>query len=93
MTYSEIVNKVSDDTGIPRYIVARTYKAYWRFIYESIKELPLKNDITEEEFSKLKTNFNIPSLGKLSCTYNRMIGVKKRFKYIKELREKKDAES
>ena len=47
------------------------------------------NDLNEEDFSKLKTNFNIPSLGKLTCTYERMLGVKKRFNFIKQLREKK----
>jgi len=44
--------------------------------------------MTEEEFLELKTNFNIPSLGKLSCTRDRYLGVKKRFEYIKNLREK-----
>ena len=27
--------------------------------------------MTEEEFESLKTNFNLPSLGKLNCTYER----------------------
>jgi len=36
----------------------------------------------------LKTNFNIPSLGKLSCTYDRMSRVKEKFKYIKKFRER-----
>ena len=53
------------------------------------EKIPLKEDIDEEDFAKLKTNFNIPSLGKLTCTYDRMLGVKKRFKIIKQLREKK----
>lgn len=64
----------------------KAYESHWLFIRESIKALPLKEDLSEEEFKKLKTNFNIPSIGKLSCTYNRMVGVNKRFEYINKIR-------
>lgn len=89
MNYPDIIGKVSMNTGIPVEVVSAAYKSYWKFIKETIQSLPLKDDINEEEFAKLRTNFNIPSLGKLTCTYDRMIGVKKRFKYIKHLKEKK----
>jgi hypothetical protein len=88
MIYSDIIGKVSDELGISKQIVNKTYRAFWLFINKSIQSLPLKEDISEEDFSKLKTNFNIPSLGKLSCTYNKMVGTKKRFEFIKQLREK-----
>ena len=52
-----------------------------------ISRVIAKEDINEEEFSKLRTNFNVPSLGKMVCTYDRMMGVKKRYNYIKKLRE------
>lgn len=90
MTYKEIVSKVSQDTGIPENIVDKAYKAYWFSIRDTIKKLPLKEDLSKEEFNKLKTNFNIPSLGKLCCTYDRYKGVKKRFEHIKNLREKNE---
>ena len=90
MTYPDIIGKVSSNTGIPVEVVNAAYKSYWRFIKETIQSLPLKNNIDEEEFAKLRTNFNIPSLGKLTCTYDRMIGVKKRYKYIKRIREKNE---
>lgn len=88
MTYTEIIERVSEKTGISKDIVNRTYKAYWKYIRETISSIPLKNDIDKEEFSKLRTNFNIPSLGKLTCNYDRYLGVRKRFNYIKKLREK-----
>lgn len=88
MTYEQIVNTVSEELGLPVDLVRNTYKAYWKFIRDTIQELPLKEEISEEDFSKLKTNFNIPSLGKLTCTRDRYIGVKKRFGYIQNLREK-----
>ena len=91
MNYSDIIGKISQEMDIPLEVVDIAYKSYWKFIKQTIQSLPLKDDISEEEFAKLRTNFNIPSLGKMTCTFDRMVGVKKRFKYIKRLRE--DAES
>lgn len=87
MNYPDIIGKVSQEMDIPLEVVDIAYKSYWKFIKQTIQSLPLKDDISEEEFAKLRTNFNIPSLGKLTCTFDRMMGIKKRFKYIKRLRE------
>ena len=87
MTYQEIVNKVSGDIGLSPGITDKAYKAFWKYIRDTIQELPLKEDMSEEEFLMLRPNFNIPSLGKLTCTYKRYSGVKEKFKHIKKLRE------
>lgn len=87
MTYLNILNKVSDELGLPFEVVKTTYESYWKFIRETIQALPLKEDLSEEEFSKLRTNFNIPSIGKLSCTYKRYIGLKKQYERYKKLRD------
>ena len=87
MKYSEIINQVSKELDIPIEVVDKAYRSSFEFIKNKIQSLPLKEDISEEEFSELRTNFNIPSLGKLVCTFDRMEGVKKRFNYIKKLRE------
>ena len=84
MKYHDIIDKVSQELGIPFEVVNVAYKSYWKFIKQTIQSLPLKDNLSEEEFAKLKTNFNIPSLGKLTCTFDRMEGVKKRYKYIKK---------
>ena len=89
MNYPDIIGKVSKELDIPVEVVDAAYKSYWKFIKQTIQSLPLKDDIDEEEFAKLRTNFNIPSLGKLTCTIDRMMGVKKRLKYIKQIREKR----
>ena len=89
MNYPDIIGKVSQEMDIPLEVVDTAYKSYWKFLKQTIQSLPLKDDISEEEFAKLRTNFNIPSLGKLTCTFDRMMGVKKRFKYIRQIREKK----
>lgn len=85
MNYNKILEQVSKEQGIPIEVVKKAYESYWEFIKKTIQDLPLKEDITEEQFNELRTNFNIPSLGKLSCTYDRMIGVKKRFKHLKKI--------
>lgn len=87
MNYPDIIGKISQEMDIPLEVVDIAYKSYWKFIKQTIQSLPLKDDISEEEFAKLRTNFNIPSLGKMTCTFDRMVGVKRKFKYIKRLRE------
>lgn len=88
MTYPDIVIKVSKELGLPPEVVDKVYKSYWMFVKQTIQALPLKEELTPEDFVKLKTNFNIPSLGKLSCTYDRMNRVKEKFKHIKKFRER-----
>lgn len=89
MNYPDIVDKVSRELNLPKEVVDKTYKAYWLFIKHHIQSLPLKENINEEDFTKLRTNINIPSLGKLHCTYDRMLGMKERLRFIKHIREKK----
>lgn len=87
MIYSEAIKQVSIELGLPPQVVKEAYESYWTFIRNNIKALPLKEDLSKEEFDKLRTNFNIPSLGKLSCTYDRFIGIKKRLKYLNKLKD------
>lgn len=88
MKYSDIISKVSKDLNLPRELVENAYKAYWIFIRDTIEELPLKTELTQDEYVNLRTNINIPSLGKLHCTYNRYIGIRNRFNIINKIRQK-----
>ena len=88
MKYSDIINKVSEELNLSREIVENTYKAYWNFIRVTIEELPLKTELSQERYRNLRTNINIPSLGKLNCTYNRYIGIRNRFNIINKIRQK-----
>lgn len=90
MRFKDIIIKVAKDNNLPEDIVSKTYKAYWMYIRNSIQSIPLKEDLTEAEFSLLKPNFNIPSLGKLYVSYDKYKGVKKRFEYIKLLRKRNE---
>lgn len=90
MNYDDIILKVSQDLNLPKDFVNKVYRGYWRAIKEIIEDLPLKQDLTEEEFHKLRTNINIPSFGKLNCTYDRYKAVKDDYKFFKELIHVKD---
>lgn len=88
MDYKDICTSVAKELDIPADIITYVYRLYWKFIRTTIKELPLKEDLTEEEFSKLRTCFNIPSLGKLTCTYDKYLRAKKRNEYMLKLKER-----
>ena len=87
MEYQEAINKVAGDLNLEVEVVDEAYKSFYGFIREKISELPLKEELSEEDFNALRTNFNIPSIGKLHCTYERYLGMKEQGKYIKRLKE------
>ena len=80
MTYDEIISKVAHDLQLPREFTDRVYRGYWKAIREYIVNLPLKEDLTDEEFLKLRPNINIPSIGKLYITLDRYKRMKKMYK-------------
>ena len=83
MIKKEIIQQVSEQLDIPFEVVNKAYGSFWEFIRKKIIVLPLSEDLTVEDFQKLRTNFNVPSLGKLSLTWDRYIGIKQRYKKIK----------
>ena len=87
MSYDEIIEKVSIENNLPKKLVDKTYRAYWRAIREHITALPLKEDLSDEEFLKLQPNVNIASIGKLNVTLDRYKRMKKMQKIRKELRD------
>lgn len=92
MDYKTIFEKVSSELNIPVKVVEYAYKSYWKFIREKIKELPLKDIKDEEEFLKLRTNFNIPSLGKLGITLDRFNRVNKIELFVNKNKDDKSKE-
>lgn len=86
----EIVDKLSKELNIAPEEVSKTYKSYWKFIRTKIEELPLKDDLDEESFNKLRTNFNIPKLGKLYCTLDEYRIIKSIIEKVKNDKDKED---
>lgn len=91
MMYERVIAKVADTVGLDKDLINKIYKAYWKAVREHIEGLPLKEDLSEEDFNKLRPNVNIPSLGKLYVTYDRYKRIKKQNLIINEFKEKKNA--
>lgn len=79
----KILNKLSKKLNLSIEELEKIYKSYWKFIRQTIEGLPLKEDLKEEDFNKIKTNFNIVNIGKLSCTYPR-------YKVLKEHNKRRE---
>ena len=86
MMYSEVIKQVSTELGLPPKVVKEAYESLWTFIRNNIKALPLKEDLSKEEFDKLRTNFNVPSIGKMSVTWERYLGKKKQWELLNSMR-------
>lgn len=86
MTFEEIITEVSRKLDLPRELVEKTYKAYWKEVREHIASLPLKQDLSDEDFLKLQPNVNIPSIGKLHVTLDRYRRMKKSQEYKNNLK-------
>ena len=84
--YKKIIKEVARELDLPETLVNDTYKAFWKYIKDTIQELPLKKNLSEKDYEELRTNFNIPSLGKFSCSFDRYKNIRKRFKYIESIR-------
>tara|TARA_R110000868_G_scaffold311890_2_gene572882 strand:+ start:257 stop:526 length:270 start_codon:yes stop_codon:yes gene_type:complete len=61
----EMANKYSLDAEVVRKMISAPYD----FMQKKTKELDFVDDLTREEFDKMKKNFNIPGLGKVYASY------------------------
>jgi hypothetical protein len=84
MTYEEIISSTANSLGLSKDFVDKTYRAYWKAVREHIIALPLKQDLSEDEFLRIQPNVNIPSIGKLYITLDRYKGIKAKNKEIIE---------
>ena len=81
----EIYAKVAADMGIPIELVRDAYLSQWQFIRNTIEALPLKEELSEEEFNQLRTSFNLPSLGKIYTTRDKVQRTKRKIDYLRAL--------
>lgn len=69
--------------GISPKLVLLIYKSYWKFIKDSIHGLELE-EMTEKDFGKTPTNFNITYIGKLYTNIEKVQKYKRKLKYLEE---------
>ena len=82
----DVCKEVAKELNIPEEVVKAAFVSSWEFIKKKIGEIPLKTEMTEEEFSKYRTNFNLPSLGKFYCDYERYRIIRNGLKFVKNKR-------
>lgn len=84
MTLDEAYREVAKNTGLPKGFVKMVYVSYWKAIREHITSIPLKEDLTDEEFLSFQPNVNIPSIGKLFVTLDRYKRLKEIYKKLQK---------
>lgn len=85
-----IIKLVSIETKIPEATIEVVYRNYWKFIRDTFEILPLTSIQTEREFNDLKTSINLPSLGKMYTTWDKIEKYKRRKNYITKIFEEND---
>ena len=90
-SYNRAVNKIAKQLELNPIKVDKIYRAYCKLIVDKISSLPLKEDLTEEEFNKLQVNINLPSLGKLYTSWQTYKNLKQRLIYVQKAKENKAA--
>jgi hypothetical protein len=73
----KIYKETSEHFGLPVEVVKAAYESFYKFIRETIKEIPLKD--SDINIKDLKTSFNIPSIGKLYCNEKKLEKIKSKY--------------
>ena len=91
MTFKQIIRQVAKELDLPEDLVRNTYKSYWKVIKQIIESRQIKSKsnkiLSQEEFDNNVVNINIPSIGKLNCTYDSYQGIIHKFNLLNNRRE------
>lgn len=71
------ITNVAHKLNIPVEQAEAIYKSYWKYIRSHIESLDFSN-MDEQKLASMRTNFNIPYIGKLYTDINRINLINKR---------------
>lgn len=86
--FNEFAKELSKKYGYPDTVIKRIWYNMFEFIIEEVNDMPNLDKVTLEEFNKLKTGFNIKSIGKLDVEYKSIINIKNSIIVKDELRRR-----
>ena len=94
MTFKQIIKQVAKELNLPEDLVRNTYKSYWKVIKQIIERNNIKSNdnliFTSDEFNNNVININVPSIGKLNCTYDKYLQTINRFNLINNIKKRED---
>ena len=94
MTFKQIIKQVAKEPNLPEDLVRNTYKSYWKVIKQIIERNNIKSNdnliFTSDEFNNNVININVPSIGKLNCTYDKYLKTINRFNLINNIKKRED---
>ena len=86
-TLNLVIKKTARKLNVDPNLVENVYKSYWSFIKERVSEQPLR-DMSQEEFDSSESNFNLPYIGKLYTSYDKIEKYRRRLKFYKDVKDK-----
>lgn len=84
-----LIHKIGLEFNLRDDHVRKIISSPYKFTREKITALDIKEDLTEEEFNELKTNFRYPYIGKLYTNFKICEKIKKQKYNLKEKWENK----
>ena len=80
MTYQEAAKQIAKQLNLDEEVVKKAYIYYFQFIKDKITSFDFSREISEEEFNRIKINFNVSGLGKFKAKYRTYKILTKKFK-------------
>lgn len=91
-TPEQIIKEVSQETDIPEEVIKLAYKSSFQFIRNTIEKIPIKDINSQESLNEVRTSFNLPEIGKLYTTYDKIEKIRRRIKFFKDKNNGEDKE-
>jgi hypothetical protein len=86
----KLIHSLGLEFGLQDDIIQKIVQSPFKFTRETISNLDVKDNMTEEEFNELKTNFIYMHIGKLYTNFNVYNKIKKQKINLTEKWEKRE---